>query len=96
MSSAPINLFQPFRLGNLLLQHRVVLAPLTRLRATRTEHVPTPLVKEYYSQRSKEPGSLLISEGAVVAPKASGMANLPGIWSDEQIKAWKEVSSLPV
>jgi NADPH2 dehydrogenase len=48
-------------------------------------------MKEYYSQRSSIPGSLLISEGTFIAPKAGGYHNAPGIWSKEQISAWKEV-----
>ncbi|KAF5378539.1 hypothetical protein D9615_007079 [Tricholomella constricta] len=85
-------LFQPMKVGNLTLSHRVVLAPLTRLRATKTTHVPyTAMVKEYYTQRARTPGTLLITEATFIASKAGGYDNVPGIWSDEQIAAWKEV-----
>ncbi|KAL0571106.1 hypothetical protein V5O48_010853 [Marasmius crinis-equi] len=86
-------LFQPVKVGGSSLQHRVVLCPLTRFRASKT-HVPIlPIVKEYYTQRGSRPGTLLISEAAFIAEKAGGYPNAPGIWSDEQIDAWKEVVS---
>ncbi|KAF8055202.1 hypothetical protein FPV67DRAFT_1459215 [Lyophyllum atratum] len=85
-------LFQPIQVGTVSLSHRVVLAPLTRMRAT-NEHVPIlPLVKEYYAQRAKVQGTLLISEATFIAPQAGGYPNVPGIWSDKQIDAWKEVT----
>lgn len=92
MSATTSSLFQPIQVGKITLKHRLVLAPLTRYRCTRTLHVPiVPLVKEYYSQRSKTPGTLLITEATLIAAKAGGRANLPGIWNQEQIDAWKEV-----
>jgi NADPH2 dehydrogenase len=84
-------LFQPITVGDLRLQHRVVHAPLTRLRVT-NQHVINRLVPEYYAQRASEPGTLLISEATLVAAEAGGMTNVPGIWSDEQIAEWKSVS----
>ncbi|KAL1743673.1 hypothetical protein HDZ31DRAFT_40373 [Schizophyllum fasciatum] len=82
-------LFQPIKLGNATLQHRIVLAPMTRLRNT-ADFVPLPIVKEYYAQRGSTPGTLLISESVQIAPPAGGIPNVPGIWSDAQIAAWKE------
>jgi len=91
-STTPL-LLQPVKIGRLQLAHRVVLAPLTRLRSSKTSHVPAnPLVKEYYSQRGSVPGTLLITEATFIASKAGGYSNIPGIWSEEQIKAWKEVT----
>ncbi|KAG6878666.1 hypothetical protein C0992_007734 [Termitomyces sp. T32_za158] len=85
-------LFQPIDVGTTRLQHRLVLAPLTRFRSTKA-HVPVlPLVKEYYSQRSSTPGSLLITEATFIAAKAGGYDNVPGIWNEEQTMAWKEVT----
>ncbi|KAJ3876684.1 NADH:flavin oxidoreductase/NADH oxidase [Lentinula edodes] len=84
------NLFSPIKVGNMLLNHRVVMAPMTRLRTTKTSAL-LKVVKEYYSQRASSPGTFLISEGTVISPRASGFPGLPGIWSDEQIAAWKEV-----
>ncbi|KAJ7058341.1 hypothetical protein C8F01DRAFT_1147928 [Mycena amicta] len=86
-------LFSPATVGAIPLQHRVVLAPLTRYKADK-DHVPfLPLVKEYYSQRASTPGSLLITEGTFIAARAGGYAHVPGIWSPAQIKAWKEVTA---
>ncbi|KAH9925903.1 NADH:flavin oxidoreductase/NADH oxidase [Epithele typhae] len=83
-------LFQPIRIGNTELKHRVALAPLTRLRND-AAHVPTELVIEYYAQRASVPGTLLVSEGTYIAPQASGQPHAPGIWNDAQIAAWKKV-----
>ncbi|KAH9478662.1 Chanoclavine-I aldehyde reductase fgaOx3 [Psilocybe cubensis] len=86
-------LFQPIKVGNNVLQHRVVLAPLTRLKSTEKAHVPTVgLMKTYYSQRSSHPGSLLISEATLIAPQTGGYDHVPGIWNQEQIKAWKQIT----
>ncbi|KAK7442715.1 hypothetical protein VKT23_015961 [Stygiomarasmius scandens] len=84
-------LFQPIKLGDIVLRHRVALAPLTRLRADE-KHVLLPIVKEMYEQRASTPGTFLISEATFIAPRAAGYDNVPGIWSDEQISAWKEVT----
>ncbi|KAJ7610083.1 FMN-linked oxidoreductase [Roridomyces roridus] len=84
-------LFQSTRVGDIELAHRVVFAPTTRLRAD-TNHVPPPHVAEYYGQRASTPGSLLVSEATFIAARAGGYANAPGIWSDEQIAAWKKVT----
>ncbi|KAI0266618.1 NADH:flavin oxidoreductase/NADH oxidase [Russula aff. rugulosa BPL654] len=82
-SSIP-KLFQPIRVGTANLQHRVVLAPMTRKRAN-DQHVPGALALEYYKQRTSVPGTLAIAEGTFIAPQAGGYKNIPGIWSDEQI-----------
>ena len=84
-------LFQPIRVGNLQLSHRVVLAPLTRFRAT-DAHVPTDIMAEYYAQRASTPGTLLISEATFISPQGGGYNNVPGIWNDEQVSAWKKAS----
>ena len=84
-------LFQPINVGNVHLKHRVVLAPLTRNRANKA-HVPTDIVVTYYAQRASVPGTLLISEAVTIAPEAGGRQHVPGIWSTEQIDAWKKVN----
>ncbi|THV00302.1 FMN-linked oxidoreductase [Dendrothele bispora CBS 962.96] len=92
MSSATTSkLFQPITVGDVTLKHRVVMAPLTRFRAD-AKHVPLPIVKEMYAQRASTPGTLLVTEATFIAPRASGYDHVPGIWSDEQIAAWKEVT----
>ncbi|KAJ7448243.1 NADH:flavin oxidoreductase/NADH oxidase [Mycena galericulata] len=84
-------LFQPITVGQISLKHRVVLAPLTRLKGD-SNHVPLlPLVKDYYTQRGSTPGTLLITESTIIAAKAGGYPNMPGIWNQKQINAWKEV-----
>lgn len=83
-------LFQPVRIGNVQLQHRVVMAPLTRYRATEA-HVPTDLMADYYAQRASVPGTLLITEATFIAAQAGGYDNVPGIWSPEQVQGWKKV-----
>lgn len=87
-------LFEPIKVGNIALQHRVVLAPLTRCKADEA-HVPyLPLVAEFYGQRASRPGSLLIAEATSIAARAGGHAHVPGIWSPEQIAAWKLVCAI--
>ncbi|KAJ7612370.1 hypothetical protein DFH06DRAFT_1109579 [Mycena polygramma] len=90
--SMSAQLFQPIVVGPVSLKHRVVLAPLTRLRADAKTYVPLlPLVKDYYTQRGSTPGTLLISESITITTKAGGYPSMPGISTPEQIKAWKEV-----
>lgn len=84
-------LFSPLKLGNLNLQHRIVMPPMTRFRADE-EGVPSKYVKEYYSQRAAVPGTLMISEATFVSPGAGGMDHVPGIWNAKQVAAWKEVT----
>ncbi|KAI3601594.1 flavinoxidoreductase/NADHoxidase [Moniliophthora roreri] len=87
-------LFQPVRIGYVDLRHRVVLAPLTRYKSEKMSHVPLmPIMKDYYTQRATFPGTLLITEATFIAAKAGGYPHVPGIWSDEQIEAWKEARS---
>ena len=83
-------LFEPISAGALDLQHRVVLAPLTRLRASWPDAVPAPFAKDYYEQRASN-GGLLITEGTIVAKEAGGMQHVPGIYNDAQIEGWKPI-----
>ena len=92
-TSSSAKLFQPLKVGDITLSHRVVMAPLTRFRNTET-HAPGPLSHEYYAQRSHAPGTLLISEGTIIAEKAGSYFGVPGIWSDEQINGWKKASTI--
>lgn len=84
-------LFQPLRIGSLELSNRIVLAPLTRFRAD-DDHVPLPMVTEYYAQRASYPGTLLVTEATFISPRAGGYSNVPGIWNQAQIAAWKKVT----
>ena len=82
-------LFTPIQVGRSPLAHRIVMAPLTRMRAD-AQHVHTPLAIEYYAQRAST-GTLLISEGTFPTAQGGGLNNVPGIWSDAQVAAWKPV-----
>ncbi|KAJ7097540.1 hypothetical protein C8R44DRAFT_811591 [Mycena epipterygia] len=88
----PSKLFQPIQLGDVLLKHRIAMAPLTRFRAD-GQHVPLPHVQEYYEQRASVPGTLLITEATYIAARAGGLDHVPGIWSEEQIAAWKQITN---
>ncbi|KAI1755784.1 FMN-linked oxidoreductase [Xylaria castorea] len=89
---AKSRLFKPLRIGNVEVKHRIGMAPLTRRRAT-GDLVPTPLMKEYYGQRASVPGTLIISEGTIISPAAGGgWEHVPGIWSQDQVAAWKTIT----
>jgi N-ethylmaleimide reductase len=83
-------LFKPSTLGALPLKNRVVMAPMTRSRAT-AAHVPTPAMAEYYGQRAS--AGLIITEGTAPSPDGAGYARIPGLWSAEQVEAWKPVTA---
>lgn len=84
------SLFDPLKAGALSLSNRIIMAPLTRSRATPDTRVPTPLQVEYYTQRAG--AGLIISEATSVTPRGVGYAATPGIWSDEQTEGWKKVT----
>lgn len=81
-------LLSPFKLGDLPLKNRVVLAPLTRSRAGEAR-MPNSLMAEYYAQRAS--AGLIITEATVISTQAIGWLNTPGIYSDEQLEAWKQI-----
>ena len=74
-------LFEPLTLGAVQLKHRIVMAPLTRMRASRPGNVPNALNALYYTQRATE-GGLIIAEASQVAPEGQGMPATPGIHTD--------------
>ncbi|KAJ4252323.1 hypothetical protein NW762_010921 [Fusarium torreyae] len=84
-------LFKPINIGNITLQHRIAMSPLSRYRAT-DDHVPQTCSQNYYSQRASVPGTLLISEATFIAPEHGGFANVPGIYNQEQITAWRSIT----
>ncbi|KAI0795061.1 NADH:flavin oxidoreductase/NADH oxidase [Abortiporus biennis] len=90
-SSNPPKLFQPIKVGDVQLQHHIVLAPLTRLRAN-AKHVHGDLALDYYTQRASTPGTLLISEGTSLRAEAGGWSNEPHIHTDEQVAGWKRIT----
>lgn len=82
------SLFDPIRLGAIEAPNRILMAPLTRGRATRA-HVPTPIMAEYYAQRAE--AGLILSEATGITQEGLGWPFAPGIWSQEQVEAWKPV-----
>jgi N-ethylmaleimide reductase len=83
-------LLTPYRLGDLRLKNRVVMAPLTRTRAENPRHIANDLMVEYYSQRAS--AGLIITEGTWVSEEAQGWYGVPGIYNEEQGQAWKKVT----
>ena len=83
-------LFDPVQLGAVSAPNRILMAPLTRARATRA-HVPTPIMADYYRQRAS--AGLIISEGVGVSQQGLGWPHAPGLWSAEQVEAWKPVTA---
>lgn len=84
-----IALHDPIQIGAWTLPNRIVMAPLTRSRAG-VERIPNSLMAEYYVQRAS--AGLIISEATAVTPLGVGYANTPGIWSEEQVAGWKQVT----
>ncbi len=82
------SLFDPIKLGAIEAPNRVLMAPLTRGRATR-EHVPTELMKTYYTQRAA--AGLIITEATGISREGLGWPYAPGIWTDAQEEAWKPI-----
>lgn len=81
-------LFTPFNLGPIVLQNRLVMAPMTRSRAT--GNIPNALMVDYYAQRST--AGLIITEGTSSSPNGLGYPRIPGIFSANQIEGWKAVT----
>jgi N-ethylmaleimide reductase len=84
------SLFSPLKVGPYRLQHRIVMAPLTRMRADRSSFAPRLLNAEYYAQRAT-PGGLIIAEASPVMVTGRGNPGTPGIYSQEQIEGWRRV-----
>lgn len=83
-------LLQPIQVGNLTLQNRVWMAPMTRSRAANEGNVPFDLHVDYYKQRAG--AGLIITEGSQVSERAVGYVNTPGIHSPAQVEGWKPVT----
>jgi N-ethylmaleimide reductase len=87
--SRPQHLFQPGRIGKLELPNRIVMAPMTRARAS-ADAVPTGMMITYYEQRAS--AGLIISEGTIVSPEATGYIKVPGLFTPEQVASWRPVT----
>lgn len=88
--TASSSLLEPFKLGDLALKNRVVMAPMTRARAGETR-IPNALMAEYYAQRAG--AGLIVTEATVISEQANGWLNTPGIYTSEQTEAWKQVTA---
>ncbi len=84
-----MKLFSDFQLGAIELKNRIVMAPMTRCRAT--NNVPNDLMTTYYQQRSG--AGLIITEGTSPSPNGLGYARIPGIFNQQQVDGWKKVTS---
>src|SRR4029078_6969481 len=89
-SMSQTKLFEPFKLGPIMLPNRLVMAPLTRNRAVPPGMVPSPLAGDYYGQRAS--GGLLITEASQVSQQGQGYQDTPGIYSREQVAGWRKVT----
>jgi N-ethylmaleimide reductase len=83
------SLFDPIRIGDLALANRIVMAPLTRNRAA-ARQVPSDLAVTYYAQRAS--AGLIVSEASQISAEGQGYLDTPGIYSREQVAAWKKVT----
>lgn len=84
-----VNLFQPLQLGAVNIQNRIVMAPLTRARASH-DRVPNDLMRSYYCQRAS--AGLIIAEATSVSPQGVGYLNTPGIWCHAQVEGWRQIT----
>jgi N-ethylmaleimide reductase len=90
MSKYP-NLFSPLQVGALALEHRVVMAPLTRMRSTQPGDIPNDLMAEYYGQRASR-GGLIVTEATQISLQGKGYPAAPGIHSQAQVEGWKKIT----
>lgn len=81
-------LLTSYKMGDLTLKNRIVMAPMTRSRADNAENAPTQIHATYYKQRAS--AGLIITEGSQVSKAAVGYINTPGIYSDAQVEGWKK------
>ena len=82
-------LFEPLKIGDLTLPNRILMSPLTRCRAS-AGRVPNGMMAEYYTQRAS--AGLIFSEATSVTPMGVGYPDTPGIWSEDQVRGWKQVT----
>ena len=88
MSNQP--LFTPYRMGDLDLPNRIVMAPLTRNRSEQPGDIPGSMMLEYYTQRASD-GGLIVSEATSISAAARGWFGAPGMYSDQQVEGWKKI-----
>ena len=84
-------LFTPVQIGPITLKHRVVMPPMSRLRAQPGTGIPSDLQLEYYTQRASD-GGLIITEATAIAASARGYYHAPGLYADEHVAGWKRIT----
>jgi NADPH2 dehydrogenase len=84
-------LFTPLKLGKIEVKHRIGMPTMSRRRAS-DDHVPNDLMNEYFSQRAAVPGTLMFSDTNIPAPWLGGLAHVPGLWNEDQVRAWKQIT----
>jgi len=82
-------LFDPIRVGELDLPNRIIMAPLTRCRAS-DGRVPNDVMRQYYRQRAT--AGLIITEATAISPMGVGYPDTPGIWTEEQVRGWRRIT----
>lgn len=87
-ATATRSLFESARAGDLSLPNRIVMAPLTRNRAPGA--LPNALMQRYYVQRAS--AGLIITEATAISPQAQGYADVPGLWSAQQVQGWRRIT----
>ena len=90
-TSTSSSLFAPFRLGDLELPNRIVMAPLTRNRATHGSDAPNALNATYYRQRAS--AGLIVTEATQISKEGQGYAWTPGLYDDAQVAGWRQVTA---
>ena len=85
------SLFSAIQLGALRLEHRIIMAPLTRSRSVQPDSVPGDLMRTYYEQRASQ-GGLIISEATNISLTSRGWLGAPGLYSDEQVRGWRAIT----
>lgn len=88
-SDVALPVLEPLQMGPLRLPNRVIMAPMTRTRAT-PERVPTPMMAEYYAQRAS--AGLIVTECVAISPVSAGIVRAPGLYSQDQVKGWRAVT----
>jgi N-ethylmaleimide reductase len=91
LTHAQNKLFTPVQIGPITLKHRIVMPPMSRLRAHWPSGVPSDLMIEYYCQRASD-GGLIFTEATAISPSGRSYTGAPGLYSDEQVTGWKRVT----
>src|ERR1700756_5729287 len=84
-------LFTPVQIGPITLKHRIVMPPMSRLRAQWPSGIPSDLMREYYSQRASD-GGLILTEATAISPSGRGYRGAPCLYRDEQVTGWKRIT----